>query len=451
MQLSQSGRVVTLVAVSQGNVFAANAGDTSWTAATNSTTGPINPPLTTTLPIFSAANNQVLYFADGSLNYTKYDPATNTVTTWVASAGTLPIGTDSATARLICTWRGRTVLSGLITDPQNWFMSAVSDPDNFDYAPANRTPSQAIAGSNAPQGLIGDVVTALIPYTDDILVVGGDHSIYMMQGDPMAGGQISLISDRIGIAFGEAWVKDGVGNLYFVSNRLGIYSLIPGQQPQRISQQIDSTLIDIDTGSNSIRMTWDDVWQGFHVFVTPTAASAATTHFFYETRTGAWWTDTFSNPNHNPLATCQFDGNNPEDRVVVIGSWDGVVRFLDREATTDDGRIIIGNVIIGPIDTEQLDEMMLKNIQAQLGSDSSSVTYKILLGNTPEEALAMADLNPFPAQLTGTFGPGMNLTGQIRRAAKFIYIMIIATEPWRMETIRGYVSTKGKVRQRGKD
>lgn len=444
MQLSESGRVVTLVAVSVGEVFAANAGDTAWTSTTNNTGN--TPPLNSTGLIRSAPNVGKIWFADGN-NWVYFDPTDTSVNTWAASAGSLPEDANNLTPRLICTWRGRTVLAGIIGDPYNWFMSAVSDPTNFDYSPVNQTPSQAIAGSNAPQGLIADIVTALIPYTDDVMIFGGNNSIWLMQGDPMAGGQISLVSNRIGIAFGEAWTMDGYGNIYFMSNRNGIYTLVPGQQPQRISQQIEQLLVDLDTGSNSIRMTWDDIFQGFHVFITPVQASGPTTHLFYETRTGAWWQDTFSNPNHNPLASCQFDGNNPNDRVVVIGSWDGVVRFLDRNAQNDDGRIIIGSVIIGPIDTPNIDDMMLKSIQAVMGADSGAVQYSILYGTTAEEALAQTP----NSQLSGTFGPGMNYTGQVRRSAKVIYLKITSTVPWRMETIRGYVASQGKVRQRGVD
>jgi hypothetical protein len=445
VQLNQTGRVVTLVAVSQGNVYSANSGDSSWTEATNSTTGPINPPLTTIFPIFSAANNQILYFADGSQNYTQYDPSTNTVATWTASAGSLPVGTDGGTARLICTWRGRTCLAGLITDPQDWFMSAISDPTNWDTSPLFQTTSQAIDGESAPQGLIGDIVTALIPYTDDLLVFGCDHTIYMMQGDPLGGGNISLVSDKIGIAFGQAWVKDPYGNLYFMSNRCGVYSFVPGQQPQRISQGIEQLLLAIDTGLNSIRMEWDDVFQGFWIFVTPTAAATVTTHFFYEVRTGAWWTNTFNNNNHNPVATVQFDGNTPSDRVVCLGSWDGVVRFLDRNALDDDRRPIFSSVLFGPILTDKQDVMMLKNLQAILGNDSGNVTYSILLGTTAEQASQMTAV----PQLQGTFSAGANLTGLVQRSAKAIYVRFDANNAWRMEQMRGYIATQGRIRQRG--
>lgn len=448
VQKSESGRVCTLVAVSQGVVKCANAGATSWTSTTNNTGN--TPPLNATGLIRSAANIGKLWFVDGT-NWVYFNPSDTSVNTWAASSGTLPVDGSNNAPRLICTWRGRTVLSGIIGDPTNWFMSAVSDPTNWNYSPTNQTPSQAIAGSNAPQGLIADVVTALIPYTDDVMIFGGNNSIYLMQGDPMAGGQISLVSNRIGIAFGEAWTMDGYGNIYFVSNRVGVYSLVPGQQPQRISQQIEQLLINIDMGANSIRMTWDDVFQGFHIFVTPIQASGPTTHFFYETRTGAWWTDTFSNPNHNPLASCTFDGNTANDRVVVIGSWDGVCRFLDRNAQTDDTRIIIGSVIIGPILTQGGDEMILKSILGILGSDSNPVDYRILLGNTAEQAIAFANTVPFPPELTGTFQPGRNYTGMIRRASHIIYLQLLTTQPWRIEQVVAHITTAGKVRARGVD
>ncbi len=298
-QTSNSGRVVTLVAVSQGNVYVTTPGGTSWTAAINGT--PVTPALNFSGVIFSSANNQKLYFADG-INYAFYDPSVNTVFPWVASSGILPRDNVGNAPRLIVTWRGRTVLSGLIDDPQNWFMSRVSDPTDWNYSPLSVSPSQAVAGNNSPLGFIGDVVTTIIPYNDDTCFWGGDHTIWLMNGDPMAGGQIDLVSDIIGMAWGIPWCKDPYGNVYFVSNRTGIYSLVPGQQPQRISQPIEQLLVTIDTGANSIRLVWDDRFQGLHVFVSPLAAPAVTTHFFWEQRSGAWWQDQFGSTNHDPIA-----------------------------------------------------------------------------------------------------------------------------------------------------
>lgn len=440
VQLSQSGRIVTLVAVSQGNVYTAAAGATAWTAATNLTGD--TPPLNFSGIVLSSANNQKLWFADG-VNYVFYQSSDNSVRHWTATKGSLPRDSSNNTPRLIATWRGRTVVSGLLLEPQNWFMSAVNDPQDFDYAPFNITPTQAVAGNNAPQGLIGDVITSLCPYTDDRMVFFGDHTIWLMSGDPMAGGQIDLVSDAIGGAFGVCWCKDPYGNIYFVSNKCGIYVLVPGQQPQRISQPIEQIIGAIDTGASVIRLIWDDLFQGVHIFITPTNVPTATTHLFYEWRTGSWWTQSFANNNHNPITCVTFDGNLPGDRVALIGSWDGFVRAFSPQATNDDGTAISSEVVIGPLLTKDFDAVLFKDIQAVLGANSGNVTFAIHPGATAEVALAS------PALVTGTWSKARNLTNLVRRSDHALYVRITSTSPWQIEGIRARIQGQGKVQRRG--
>lgn len=440
VQTSQSGRIVTLVAVSQGNVYSVAAGGTAWVQATNNTGN--SPPLNFTGIMQSAALNQKLWFADG-VNWVYYDPSDNSVNTWAATAGSLPVDASNNTPRLICAWRGRLALSGLIEDPQNIFFPAVGDPTDFDYSPASTTPTQAFALSTGPTGVVGDVITGLIAYTDDMMVVGADHSIWMLRGDPLYGGQLDLVSDAIGMAWGQAWAKDPYGVIYFVANRMGIFSLIPGQQPVRISQAIESLLLDIDTGETTFRLVWSDRFQGLHVFATTTAAPASDTHFFWEQRTGAWWTDSYGDENFNPLTCVTFDGNLPEDRVPLIGSWDGYVRAIDQDATTDDLQPISSSVVIGPLLTQNLDMMLVKDLQAVLGEDSGDVTYAVYLGTSAEIALQGSPV------ATGTWRAGRNLTSPIRRSAHALYVKLTSTNPWVMEQIRARIATKGKVARRG--
>lgn len=460
VQSSQSGRVVTLVAVSQGNVYAADAGDTTWTAATNTTSN--TPPLNYTGVVFSALLNQKLWFADG-INQVYYDRTTNTVNPWTIGTyavgdigdpgglatgqakGEFPSRSNGTLSPIICTWRARIVLAidTII------YMSAVGDPQDFDYSPPSQNPAQAFSGEEDPQGVVPDIVTSLFPYSDDTLFVGGDHTIHLFRGDPMSGGRLDLVTDAIGTAFGLPICKDPYGTLYFFSNRTGIYSLVPGQHPQRISQQIDPILQDIDTGRNSIRMVWSDLFQGLHVFVTPLSAPADALHYFWEMRSNAWWIDHFANTNHNPLTCCVFDGNLSSDRMVLLGSWDGVVRALDHTADDDDGTPIEWRVLVGPIANDMTDEFLFKDIQGVLAAESNDVDFAVLIGPTPEMALDTDPVLEGTWKVSDDLG-GRNLLSTIRRAGHALYVELSGVGPMALEQMRIRIAPQGKVRMRGR-
>lgn len=442
VQSSQSGRDVRLVAVSQGNVYYVSAGGATWTAATNATAE--TPPLNITGLMQSAVNNQLLFFADGT-NWCYYDPVANQVKTWTATAGDLPVDADDNTPRLICTWRGRTVLSGLLKDPCNWFMSKVSDPFNYDYAPALPVPADsAVAGNVSPLGYVGNPITALIPYTDDILVIGMNSKIALMRGDPNYGGQIDIVTESIGIVWGKAWAMDPGGVVYFFSNLTGIFAFVPGSQPERISQSIDPLLKDVNVGEYGIVLQWNDRFQQLHVWITLLTTTLATNHYVWEKRTNSWWKDTFTNSDHNPLCCVSFDGNEDTDRMALIGSWDGYVRTISSDATTDDGTSIESEVWIGPFLTVYDDSVILKEVQGILGETSGDVSYAIYVGQTAEEALSST------AVATGTWVEGRNFNDIVNRAGYASYIQLTSANAWAMESIRAIVDSQGAVRRRGK-
>ncbi len=447
-QLSQSGRIVSVLSVSQGNVYVCNAGDTAWTAAVNNSSG--NPPLNFTGVVHSATLNNRVWFADGT-NYVYYDQATNTVNDWVASDGTLPRDSDGNAPRLITAWRGRIGLGGLLKDGSNYFFTAVDDPTDLNYARTNFSPSQAFVGTTGPLGQFKDILSAFIPYNDDVLGIGLNDSIYVMNGDPLAGGQLDLISKSIGMAWGNAWCMDPYGAIYFVSNKMGIYKLAPSRMagvssaPQRISQQIEQLLQSIDTGLNVITLAWNDKFQGMHVFVTlASQPSSLNTHLFYEYRTGAWWKDKFANKNHDPVCALVFDGNLPGDRSLLIGSWDGYVRSFSTPATTDDGTPINSSVLLGPINSKNLDEYLFKNIQALLGETSADVTYQVFAGSSAEKAMTSPLAEP------RTWSAGRNLSKLIQSSAHDLYVKITSNNAWAMEVIRAEVAGQGDVRRRGR-
>lgn len=443
VQQNLSGRVVYLVAVSQGDVKVATPGDTAWTSTVNNSGE--TPPLNFTGVMQSTPLNQLLFFADG-INYCYYKPPTNSVEAWVPTLGTLPRDADQNGCRLLTTWRGRAVMSGLLKDPQNWFMSRVGDPFDWEYGPAVTTVSDPVAGNNTPRlGLIGDVVTALITVTDDVLTYGGDHTIFDMRGDPADNGQIDLVTDVTGIAFGQAWCKDPQGTVYFFGSKPSIWRRSGTGKPERISNPIEPLLQDIDTGNSIIRLAWDHNEQSIRIFVTPSDPAdnaLGTTHYVFETRTGSFWQDTFANTDHNPLCCCEYDGNDPDDRVLLVGGWDGFVRAFDPDAVTDDSTAIASSVLLGPILTQEMDEMLLKELQWILATASGQITWEVLSAATAEAAISAS------ARVSGTAAAGRNNTQPVRVADHAIYVKITATTRWAMESLRAKFAGRGKVRRR---
>jgi hypothetical protein len=447
VQGSNSGRVVTVVAVQQGNVYSASPGDTAWTAATNGSSE--TPPLNFTGIVFSAASGGKLYFADGT-NYRLFDPATNTVSDWETSvpAAPLPVDSTGRTPRLICTWRGRTILSGILGSPQAVFGSKVDDPTNFDTSPSAGTggplATQAFALTVGKQGQVGDVVTCVYPYSDDVLFIGGSNSIHLLRGDPMAGGTRDLVTAEVGCAWGLPVCQDAEGRIWFFSNRTGLYTLVPGQAPRLVSWPIQSLARAVNTGDNAVRLAWDDRSRCVEVFVTPLAARGATTHFTFETQNGAWFKRTHADTGHDPLCVCTVDGNRPEDRAVLLGCWDGYVRKIDVDADSDDGTPIESEVWLGPLLTKEMDELRVDQLQAVLGEDSGDVTCTVHVGNTAEAAFESAGVP------VGTLKAGRGLTLPVRRAGHAVYLKLTSTKRWTLEQVRVRLAPLGKVRRRGR-
>lgn len=340
--------------------------------------------------VFATSYYPNIFFADGE-HVRYYLSSTNTLATWTPTAGSLPVDDDGFRARLICTWQGRIVLSGLPGDAQNWFMSAINDPFDWDYSPATTTEGQAIAGNNADAGEVQDVITALIPYNNDYLIFGADHSILQMTGNPVAGGRLDEVSDITGIAWGRAFTRDPFGNIWFVGSRGGLYRMIPGSKPERISSEsIDDRLTDIDMGANIIRLAWDDKHQMLVICITNQDSVATTTHYFYDPRNQGFFPFQFADLDHNPKVVYLYDGDDPDDRVILMGGWDGYVRKLDSSAKSDDGTAIDAYYFAGPIQDERRNLILMNEMRAILSSTSDPVTATVHVGASAEEALSAA-------------------------------------------------------------
>jgi hypothetical protein len=382
---SISNRKPTIVVVSGGNIYSS----TSALSGTTLATGGSGALVSTVERVHMTDSLGKMYFADGS-NYKVWDNATNTVSTWTASApGNLPYqGSDKC--RLIASYRGRIVLSGLVDDPQNWFMSAVGDPLNWDYG-ATVSATMAVAGNNTIAGKCPDIITCLAPMNDDLMVIGGDHTLWLMRGDPADGGRIDNLSQQMGILGPDSWCTDPNGTFYFFGN--GVLWSMPRPQPYQKQEpspmsrgRLDAIFNDIDYSSNTVKLLWDETFHGVHIFIVP-SSSGSTYHYWWDMRTDGFWRDQYPGP-HGPVSTLIYDADLPGDRVVLLGGWDSVVRQIDATATEDDGTLIESRVKFGPITPGGVhNNCKLNRIITRLGLGSDPVRLRVYAGNSPDSVV----------------------------------------------------------------
>lgn len=444
----QNNRYVN-VCVADGVVYTFD--DTSFTTIAGGPHFDANAPV-----IFSAQHFGDLYFVDGdTMKY--YDESAGTINTWSASAGALP-GSAGDRPRLIELWRSRLVLSGVRSDPHNWFMSALGTPADFDYNPSPSVVTQAVAGNNADAGKIGDVVNSMCPYDDDTLIFFCDHSIWQMTGDPAEGGRLDNVSDIIGAAFGRPWCRGPSGEIYFLGSRGGIYRMTVGNKPERLStSRIEEQIAEINLNTSIVRAIFDDRTQGVHFFITP-LTPAATTHIFWDVRNEAFWFDSFTDNNYNPRTVFTIEGDAPSDRAVVMGSDDGYIRKIDYTSKNDDQKAISSYVYIGPIQLDEGKIVQCRGLTAELSLETDEVSYDVFGSSTVQGSFELADdpedsmdFNDFQLFFSGKWTGGRSIEERRRAKGRSLFVKLYNEEysqTWSFERMWGFFVSSGDTRKR---
>lgn len=355
------------------------------------------------------------------------------------SGGTCVIRRVGSRCSLIAVWGGRIVLSGLGTDPNNIFMSAVGDPFDWNYSPDVQSVQQAVAGSvTSGYGKNPDIVTALIPYTDDIMIIGGTHSIRKLLGNPAEGGINVSVTEIIGIAYGAAWCQSPEGIIYFFGSRGGVYKMDPnGGLPSRLtSSTIDERLADIDLKNSVVSLLWDDRAIAVRVYITPKDGSS-TIHYIWDVRNEAWWPFAYSTYPHNPMSIHLLAGGNKDDRRILEYGQDGYIRMVDVDADSDDGRAIESFIYLGPFN-----DAMLIELEVTLSENSNNVTWSVCSASSEERALNT------PARATGNLRKGRNAPQWPRVFIERGYLRLSASGPWAMERLRAGVEQVSETAKR---
>ena len=299
----------------------------------NGSTATGNSQISSTNPVSMCFLDQQVFFASGVSTIGIMSTSTFACGVLVATAGTVP----STGLSLDMTWRGRLVLAGDQQNPQNFYMARLGVPTDWNYAATDA--AAAVAGNLSQSGQIGEPITCIIPFNDDLCIMSTINEIWMIEGDPADGGSIVRLADHGGIVGPYAWATDNTGTLYYIT-QAGLWSVMPiwsvYRPPQLLSGQSWSKFFEnLNVNSNAVFMVWDAVNKYVRIYVTPIYTGASGTHLMYDVRNGGFWPQSYPSTT-GPLAVASFIGGSfLGQQLIVLGGWDGYV-YYENDSRLDD-------------------------------------------------------------------------------------------------------------------
>ncbi len=427
-------RGTVLIAVAGGNIYTGDL--TSVTLATGGTAA-----LDATVQPQVAFFEGKAYFVDGTSDVQVLDIPTNTVSTFSPTAGT-ETATTLGEYRLAATWHGRIVFANSLQFPQNFVMSRVGTPTDFDYADTDA--GAAFAGNLSTAGRIGEPIIALLPLSDDVIAFGGDHTMWAMRGDPAVGGSIDMVSEAIGVVGPNAWTKAPDGTVYFVGP--GAFFRMPGNAgpPVDISSiKYPQFFAELNRATNYISCAWDRDKHGCYIFVNPVTGALGTS-LWYDARTEGFFPLEYPT-SHGPITALVYDGDGADDRVVILGGTDGYLRLTDDTALTDDGTAISSFVFIGPFQVGKglMTDGIINGLDLTLGEPQEgiatsfmNVDVAVYVARDAYNVTQGTPRNVFSRTYTGLPGRVTSLRPRLRGAWGMIKLSnTIISTTWSFETI----------------
>lgn len=381
-----------------------------------------------------------------------------------ATYGTLPTNTTIG-----CNYMGRAVLSGFGKYPHQWYMSRQGNPWNWLYGVNDK--QSAIAGNDAEEGEVGDVIRALIPIKDDYLIFGCESTIWYCIGNPCDGGSIEPFAKETGIYGPKAWCFDGSENLYFWG-RNGLYKTkVPGQ-PVCISEVKLPNLINDEAPNPSthrIVLSFDGTKNGIIISITK-LSDGTNSNYWYDLRAldkneiGGFFPEVY--PEECSIySSFYYESKNPTYRKLILGCKNGYLQFFDPTAEDDDigsnEEVIDSYVDFGPIqmsdDPKFLGKLTSLICEGAGGatdgsqSDSNNIYYKIFIAKSAEEIIEKLYANSVPI-ISGTFiSPGRQHGGNMRKKISNVYMGIklgnnTVAQTWAMEQLLYEVKRTGRLK-----
>jgi len=379
---------------------------------------------------------------------------------------TTTYGSMPAKAYLGCLYRGRCVLAGNPNYPHQWYMSKIGDP--WDWVYTSTDPLTAAAGSSADAGETGDIIRALIPYKDDYLIFGCASTIWVLTGDPAAGGEIDEVDLTVGMFGANSWCFDGAGNLYFFGTG-GIYKIPLGfRSVENLTEISLPDLVsdeDANPATHRITMAYDRKRHGILICIT-TLSDGHNSNYWYDLKLGGFFPESYPH-ECGPYSLFYYAANDNDYADLLVGCKDGYIRKFEPAAAGKDDDTggstdPISSYVVWPIQhlTEDNDkEGKLTSLTIELGggatggsgafADTDGVSYDIHVADDAEtviEDIRNAETPFTTGTLSGT-GRKARIRTRIRGAWMGIkFYNSTASETWAINKVFGIIKDAGRIK-----
>jgi len=393
----------------------------------------------------TAMFGQKLYIADSAL--AAYDPSTSIVDTIVASAGVVP-----TLQPLVTAYRGRLFLAGV---DHIWYACRQGDVTDWNFNDDYADTARAIAGQSGEAGQVTGVIKAMIPYKDKFLAIATPNSLHVLSGEP-SDGNLFNVSDQFGIIAPKAWAVSPEGTVAFLSyNGVYLWKLGSSAEPVPFSdERVPELLKDVDVTANIVLMEYDIKAKGFHLFVTPEAATVGT-HWWLDLENKAMW-PVILPQTQQPVAIGRYDIGD-ERSEVVLGCKDGYLRNFSASENDDDETALNSYVILGPfrLTTSESADSIMKELRGTLADNAGTVTWRAFVGSSAEDvgddavaaitALLAAE-TPSAVKATGTWAEDRNRIVRPRVRGQWCAILLSSADSWAYQSVAVTAQTLGRLR-----
>ena len=309
-------------------------------------------------------------YAISSSQIAKLDPKTGLVANLTVSAGTLPTG-----CTLGAIYRDRLCLAGY---DNAIYLSRQGDFTDWNFGANASDSSRAIPFQLSEGSGVGDQCTALVPCDDSHLLAATSRSLWIIRGDPAAGGGLQNVSRHVGILGDRAWCMTDRQVVFLAEDGLYHVSRDGSDLLPLSEEKIPDELVGIDTTTTTVMLGYDHDTRAVHIYLT--TAGGGDVHWLYEVEKGLFW-PMMVQDDHAPVAVCEYGGN------LLLAGTDGYIRYVG--GSSDDGTAISSHVLIGPIRLGGPVEFgLIHALYGIIGAGSGDVTWRILVGDTSE---AVAD------------------------------------------------------------